>query len=418
MKTSFKTVSYEYVEGLSATPRKKLQKPNPLFSFLIRMLAIPDLCATNFKYTKSRMEEAGKGPYLILMNHSSFIDLKIASKLLYPHPYFIVCTSDGFVGKPWLMRQLGCIPAQKFVADVTMTRDIFRAIRDLKTSVLLFPEASYSFDGTATPLPRYLGGLIKKLNVPVVTIITDGAFLRQPLYNDLKMRKVNVSAHMQCLFTQAEIEQKTEAELMEGLDEVFAFDNFRAQLEKKTEIKESFRAEGLNRILYRCPNCQTEGKTESKGSTLYCTHCGKRYEMDIYGQLKAEEGETEFPHIPNWYAWERECVKQEIISGTYRQELDVEIGILADFNAIYMVGEGKLVHDKNGFVLEGCDGKLTYKQSPLASYGLYSDFNWYEKGDVICIGDKKRLYYCFPKQKDVVAKARLAAEEMYKLLKK
>ena len=140
--------------------------------------------------------------------------------------------------------------------------------------------------------------------------------------------------------------------------------------------------------------------------------------MDIYGQLKAEEGETEFPHIPNWYAWERECVKQEIINGTYRQELDVEIGILADFNAIYMVGEGKLVHDKNGFVLEGCDGKLTYKQSPLASYGLYSDFNWYEKGDVICIGDKKRLYYCFPKQKDVVAKARLAAEEMYKLLKK
>ena len=33
------------------------------------------------------MEEAGPGPYLILMNHSSFIDLKIASRIFYPMPY-------------------------------------------------------------------------------------------------------------------------------------------------------------------------------------------------------------------------------------------------------------------------------------------------------------------------------------------
>lgn len=417
MKTTFKTVSYEYVEGLKTPPRQKLQKPNGLFSFLIRLLAIPDLCATKFSFTKTRMEEAGKGPYLILMNHSSFIDLKIASKLLFPHPYFIICTSDGFVGKNWLMRQLGCIPAQKFVADVAMTRDIFRAVKELKTSVLLFPEASYSFDGTATPLPRYLGGLIKKLNVPVVTIITEGAFLRQPLYNDLKLRNVKTSAQMQCLFTQAEVQEKTEEELMRGLDETFAFDNFKRQLETKTQITEKFRAEGLNRILYRCPRCQTEGETYSEGSALYCKHCGARYEMDVYGQLNSTNGETEFPHIPDWYAWERECVKKELLNGEYRQELDVEIGILADFNSIYMVGEGKLVHNQDGFVLDGCDGKLHYTQSGLSSYGLYSDFNWYEKGDVICIGDKKRLYYCFPKQKDVVAKARLAAEELYKILK-
>ena len=55
-------------------------------------------------------------------------------------------------------------------------------------------------------------------------------------------------------------------------------------------------------------------------------------------------------------------------------------------------------------------------------YGYYTlasdmDFNWYEIGDVICIGDKNCLYYCFPKQKDVVTKARFAAEELYKLLK-
>lgn len=35
---------------------------------------------------------------------------------------------------------------------------------------------------------------------------------------------------------------------------------------------------------------------------------------------------------------------------------------------------------------------------------------------MICIGDRDVLYYCFPQGKgDVVAKTRLAAEELYKL---
>ena len=35
---------------------------------------------------------------------------------------------------------------------------------------------------------------------------------------------------------------------------------------------------------------------------------------------------------------------------------------------------------------------------------------------MICISDTKRLYYCFPKHhEDVVAKTRLAAEELFRL---
>jgi hypothetical protein len=74
-----------------------------------------------------------------------------------------------------------------------------------------------------------------------------------------------------------------------------------------------------------------------------------------------------------------------------------------------------LTHDSRGFVLTGADGKLSYEQKPLASYGLYSDYFWYEIGDMICIGNRDALYYCFPKKEGVVAKTRLAAEELYKI---
>ncbi|MBQ8295562.1 MAG: 1-acyl-sn-glycerol-3-phosphate acyltransferase [Clostridia bacterium] len=417
MKIKTKKITFEQFCALKPAKRKKLKKPSFLFQTLVRLLSVPDLVATRFSYTTSRMEKAGKGPYLILMNHSSFIDLKIASKIFYPKPYFIVCTSDGMVGKEWLMRKIGCIPTQKFVSDAALTRDMARAVKEKKVSVLLFPEAGYSFDGCATTLPRKLGQLVKMLNVPVVSVITSGAFLRQPLYNNLRLRKTKVSAHVSCLITKEEIAEKSIEELDGIIDGAFAFDNFKAQLETKTQITDPHRAEGLNRILYRCPACQTEHQTDGMGSTLVCRHCGKRYEMDVYGQLNATEGETEFPHVPLWYQWQRQCVKEELERGAYCLDLDVDIAVLTDYKALYWLGKGHLTHDISGFHLIGCDGKLDYRQSPTASYSLNSDYYWYEIGDIICIGNKQCLYYCFPKQKDIVTKARLAAEELYKLCK-
>ena len=133
--------------------------------------------------------------------------------------------------------------------------------------------------------------------------------------------------------------------------------------------------------------------------------------------MQALSGETEYPHIPDWYAWQREQVRQSLEDGTYRLDTKVKIGMMVDYKAIYMVGEGRLTHGAEGFRLTGCDGKLDYQQGPLACYGLYSDYFWYEIGDVICIGNQDALYYCFPEKADV-AKARIAVEELYKMKKK
>jgi hypothetical protein len=123
--------------------------------------------------------------------------------------------------------------------------------------------------------------------------------------------------------------------------------------------------------------------------------------------------------VPDWVAWERECVREEIAANTYRLDTEVDIYTLVDSKALYHVGAGELLHTNAGFHLTGCDGKLDYTQPASATYSLNADFNWYEIGDVIGIGDKSVLYYCFPKDQSVsVAKARLATEELYKLCEK
>ncbi|MBQ4094251.1 MAG: hypothetical protein IJC61_04320, partial [Oscillospiraceae bacterium] len=329
----------------------------------------------------------------------------------------IVCTTDAMVGKGWLMRAIGCFPTDKFVSDLTLVRDIMHVTGKLRRSVLMYPEAGYSFDGTSTTLPESLGHIIGKLGLPVVTIITEGAFLRDPLYNCLQKRGVKISAKMRCLLSAEQTKQLSGDEINMRIAEAFNFDAFAYQRDNGIIIDEKFRADGLERVLYKCPHCGAENKMLGKGILLSCEVCGKQWELQENGQLRALQGETEYPHIPDWFRWQREEVRRELENGSYRMQTAVDIAMLVNHSALYEVGSGTLTHDENGFRLVGCDGTLDYHQAPLANYTLNSDFYWYEKADIIGLGKRGELYYCFTKINGLVTKARLATEELYKIKK-
>lgn len=411
---------YEEVVTLPRAPHRRPRRPSFLLRTVARLASIPALCKTHFACRRVRETEPHE-PVLILMNHSCFLDLKIASRVLYPRRFGIVCTIDGMVGKRWLMRGLGCIPTQKFVTDMTLIRDMKYMLEKNKTSVLLFPEAGYTFDGRVTALPDSLGGLCKLMDVPVMYLRTEGTFLRDPLYNGLQLRKTRVTAEYMCLFSRETIRTSDAATLQAAIEKAFCVDQLAYQYENKITIDEPFRADGLHRILYKCPACSAEGYMEGKETTLTCHACGKSWSLTEHGRMAAVNGETEFPHIPDWYDWERASVRAELAAGTYRLDEPVTIGMMVDEKALYMVGEGQLVHDRNGFRLDGCDGKLHYEQKPCASHSLNADFYWYEIGDMIGLGNRDALYYCFPQAVEgvtaPVAKVRLAAEELYRMTK-
>ncbi|MBQ3235481.1 MAG: 1-acyl-sn-glycerol-3-phosphate acyltransferase [Clostridia bacterium] len=417
MKIKVKKLDFEQVQKLKRPKRKKPSKPSGVLKLLIRAISHGALKNVNFTYDFPERDTVGKGPYLILMNHSSFLDLKIVSKIFKREKYNIVCTTDALVGKEFLMRKIGCVPTQKFVRDVALINDISYIVKKQKNSVLMYPEAGYSLDGSATPIPEGLGRLIKMLGVPVIFVKTFGAYHHDPLYNLLQLRKVDVSATVTVLASKEEVENLTVNALSEKVQTAFTFDNFKWQIENGVKITEKFRADGLERVLYKCPACNAEGHTVGKGITLKCNACGKEYTLTEYGQMQAVNGMTEYPHIPDWYNWQRECVKGEITDWKYQIETDVKLLMLVDYKRLYDVGEAVLTHDKSGFSLVGKGFPLNYRQGPLTSYSLNSDYYWYEMGDVVSIGDKNALYYCFPKKDGLVSKLRLATEEIYKIAK-
>lgn len=417
MKIKSVKASYDYVMSLKPQKAFKPVRPNLFFRLLKKCVSLFMTVPSHLKINEHNMDKLDKKEKIfVLMNHSSFVDLAIAEAILFPRPYNIIVTSDGFIGKNWLMRQIGCIPTHKFVTDPKLISKIRKVFTKLDSSLLIYPEAAYSFDGTATTLPESLGAMVKLVGRPLVIVTTHGAFARDPLYNNIQVRKVDISADVTYALTPEQLKTMTVEEINQVIRNHFGFDNWKWQQENKIRIDEPFRADYLNRVLYKCPNCGKEGYMQGKGIELSCGHCGKQWILDEYGYLKAKDGVHIFNHIPDWYKWERDMVRREILDGQYGLDLDVDISMIVNTKKLYNVGTGRLVHNQDGFRLTGCDGKLDYSQKPLASYSLNSDYNWYEIGDVICIGDDKVLYYCFPKNAgDVVAKARLATEEMYKI---
>ena len=418
MKINQKEMSYEEVLKLPRLQRRKPLKPQMWLMTIVHIVCGFTLRNIKFSYTTERMELVGDQPCLILMNHSSFTDMKIAYGIFYPRKMGIITSVDamtGILGK--LMRLIGCTPTHKYVPDMQLFTDMEYMLKKNKTSVLMYPEAGYSFDGTTTTLPRKMGVLLKRLGVPVVTVITEGAFHRDPVYNMLQIRKVKVGAHVKCIATPEELKQKSVAELDALIQEAFSFDNFAWQRDNKVSIDEPFRADGLHRILYKCPHCGAENQMEGKGIQLTCHACGKRWTMDEFGQMVAENGITEYPHIPDWYRWQRDCVRKELEEGTYLLDTEVDIAIQVNLNGICRIGKGRLTHSLDGFHLTGADGKLDYYQSPTFTHTLYSDYYWYEIADVIGIGDNEFSYFCFPGEDVSVTKARLATEELYKMKK-
>ena len=204
------------------------------------------------------------------------------------------------------------------------------------------------------------------------------------------------------------------------LDEAFSFDNFAWQRDNKISIDVPFRADGLHRILYKCPHCGSENQMEGKGIHLTCHGCKKQWEMDEYGRLHALNGETEFSHIPDWSNWERECVRKEIEDGTYYFEDDVKIFTLPSSIKFYKQGMGKLIQTPAETRIE-CNyyGKpYTLVRSAKHLESMHIEYDYLGRGDCVDISIPDDSFWCYLTKRNAITKISFATEEMHKLATK
>lgn len=386
--------------------------------WLIWLLSKIMLIGKKYKIEKINMEGV-KPPYMLLSNHQYFIDFEIAAMATFPHRVNNVVSIDGYYRRPWLMELIGSIGTRKFTTDLHLVKSINRVLK--RGDILsMYPEARYTPCGTTAYLPEALGKLAKMNKVPVVVIKHHGNHLLTPFWNFRKPRKVPLYMTMTQILTADQVKTMSADEINAAIKQAFQYDEYRYQKENGILITEPYRAEGLHKVLYQCPHCLTESKMASKGTEIFCSECGKRWNLNEDGTLTALEGETEFSHIPDWFDWERQQVCEQIARGEYSFEDEVEVYSLPRCWRFIHLGKAKITHDpENGFVLEGHYNGAPYRvqRTPIENNSLHIEYDYcYIKPyDCFDISTDKDSFYCYPTKPNVITKLGFAVEELYRI---
>lgn len=409
-------VNYKNKENYN-TAKYPIRQPKIMAFLLYVVSKVALMFGVKYKIEKFNMEGL-KAPYILLSNHHYFIDFELSAIATYPNRVNNVATIDGYYRRPWLMELLGCICKRKFTTDLHLIRSIKKVLS--RGDVLcMYPEARYTPIGTTAILPDSLGKLVKSCKVPVVVLLHHGNYLRTPFWNYRKVRNVPLYTTMTQILTAQQVAEMSPAEINAAIKGAMQYDEYKWQKEQGIKIDEPFRAEGLHKVLYQCPHCKAEFKMDSVGATIFCKVCGKAWEMDEYGVLHADDGETEFPHIPDWFEWEREQVRKQVASGEYYFEDSVDVHSLPRCMKFEHLGNATLTHSiDNGFTIKGNYNGQDYEinRTPESMYGVHVEYDYcYVKPyDCIDISTDKDSFYCYPEQQNVVTKLSFATEEIYK----
>lgn len=405
--------------------KRKPKRASAIFiSLAMKFISDPFIKKFDLKIEKKNMDGL-KPPYLLLATHASETDMHVMFRAVAPFKRINTVTAiDGIRDHgDGIMRMGGCIAKRKFIKDYDLIRNMRYCVKEYGDIVCIYPEARYSFDGCISYIPPSVGKMCKLLGIPVVTLRMFGNFISSPQWNK-NVQYLPLKAEIEQIVTAEELKTISVDEINARIIDRFTRDDYAYQLENKIENKYERRAEGLHNILYRCPHCNTEFKMYSKGTRLYCKECGKGWQMSTLGQLSAEEGETEFSHIPDWFNWERSLVREEVRSGKYRFEDEVEVHTLPNAKKFEYQGRGKLVQTCEGTVLDCTaygEGKhIVWEATELESAHIEYDYPFEKKkykldfGDCIDLSTPEDSYWCHPVNKRTqLTKFSFATEEIY-----
>lgn len=359
-------------------------------------------------------------PYLVLQNHASFVDFPMAARAMYPNSSGWVISIEEFIGREWLLRSIGGIYKRKFTSDLTVVKHILTMLTKMNCSVTMFPEARYSFAGVNEQIDKALGKLAKKAKCPVVVYIQHGNFLRSPQWCKKPYRKVPVDGEFRQIVTREEVETLSAAEIQHRIEDAFHYDDYQWQYDNRIEIDSPYRAHHIHRILYQCPHCGTEFAMNSDHTQLWCEHCGTRWEMDLLGRLHCLNAEDRFQHVPDWYNWERENVRQEVLEGRYAFEDTVRLErIVSARTGFEVLGTVKLTHGRDGFRMEGTldSGEpFEFHRSTASMMSCHIEYDFKGRGDAIDLATLHDTYFVFPQTAhNVLTKLHFATEELHKV---
>lgn len=393
----------------------KIRKPMALLYYPV-VFVLKLLSKIFFKLKIDKKGIKGlKGPFVVMANHCSMIDIVFNTAALLPRRLNIVAGKDLFTWKKFkpFITKLGCIPKSQSAVDV-MAIKMIKAALEQGRCVVIYPEGRISLDGKQLHyVPDNIGKLIKMLDVPVVFTHSQGAYLTKPrYYHGFKRGRALVKTYV--LFTKEQVKEQPAKALAAGVRTALEFNDNIYQRENNIRFRSKNPAKGIDYILYKCPKCSAEYNMHSTDTQLICDACGNTVTYDEWGRFIPEEGSVAFDRIDLWYDYERQAVRKEISVEDFRISHEVDF-LLEEEGTFRPAGEGLVYIDDSFVGYEGTrDGEKFSCRTPLKNL------------NAIVVKNKEGIDLAYPdgfyrfmfKEHKYSIKYGLVVEEMYRKLNK
>lgn len=301
-------------------------------------------------------------PFLLLGNHSQVYDVFFVSSAAKVHIRWVAgaVLFKLFGLKTLLKGWVGAIAKQQGRSDLYTIRTISQALKD-GDNVGLFPEGTRTWDGESVGFDRSTAKLIKILNVPVVIISLEGIYATKPRWADKKRVGTPLLRVLPPLSKEA-IAAMTKDELYTYLVKHLSFSFCAWQESHHIPFKGKAMAQGLQRVLYLCPDCFSYSTLETEKDLIYCTKCDMRSRLDAYDQFITVQGNNPFKDVSTWHAWEQEQLLDHL------QTAEPDTGLFPpDKGVLFQTGEGgKLFSLSKDFSLTATrEGLQVVSSSPV-----------------------------------------------------
>lgn len=338
----------------------------PLLKFLFRPIA---LWMYHIKIEKFK-EENGR-QYLVLANHQTGFDQFFPSFAFRQHLYYLA--SEDIFSMGWLSKVIewiaGPIPIKKQVTDIRAVMNCMKVAKE-GGSIAIFPEGNRTFSGETAFMNPAIGGLAKKLGLPIAFFKIEGGYGIQPRWSDVR-RKGRMRAYVSAVLEPEEYKSWSNDQLYQYICKAL-YQN-EANSEDKFFHKRS--AEYLERVLYVCPHC---GIThfESHGDTVKCTSCGRSAK---YLPNKEFSGSFPFRYMLDWYQYQ-----ENYINGLDTLSM-TEQPIIRDSCKLYQVS----LYSRKQLIAENVE--LALYGDRIEMTGGFRDVFSFGEIDVITILGKNKL---------------------------
>lgn len=279
-----------------------------------------------------------KEPALFIGAHYSIEDPIIADVFTHRIIRFIASdTNYETAWKRWLFPHFAIIPFAKDRMDINAIRELKKSVNS-GFSVGLYPEGTRTWDGVQLNVIESIAKLIKMLNVPVYNIMLDGAYLIKPRWAK-NYRKGKTTLSIKKIITKDDIRIMSWQEVLTVVKESISHNIYEYQNEHKIPFTNKNKAEYIEKIAYKCPECLAVDSFISHENSFHCKKCNVEYKINDYGFI---EDCKQFDNLASWNRWQTEYL-DEII--------DTNLPIINSDVCIDMVNEDGLNGQMRKFVI-------------------------------------------------------------------